>query len=214
VSDPPPPPEADRPATRDARGAGPAGDESSDATTSGDGPAQVTPGTVIERPGLDERERRLDPAAVTSWRISAALSLVPLMSIATVLGFVFLDTAAWIVAAAALGLLAFVIGWLQQARYKRWRWQLTDLAVELRYGVLVHQQETVPYFRIQQIDIVQGPLDRLLDLATLQVTTASASGSATLPGIARGDAPAVRKELLARATEAVAEHSGDLRDAV
>ncbi|MFW6010049.1 MAG: PH domain-containing protein, partial [Actinomycetota bacterium] len=93
-------------------------------------------------------------------------------------------------------------------------WQLTDRALELRHGVVVHQQETVPYFRIQQIDIVQGPLDRLLDLASLQVTTASASGSATLPGLVADEAPQVRSELLTRATHAVADHPGDLRDAV
>jgi uncharacterized protein len=99
-------------------------------------------------------------------------------------------------------------------RYRRWRWQLTDLAIELRYGVLVRTQETVPYFRIQQIDIAQGPVDRMVHLATLQVTTASASGSAALPGLHESDAPAVRAELLARAALALADQPSEIRDAV
>jgi uncharacterized protein len=151
---------------------------------------------------------------VTGWRISLALSMVLPTTVGTVLGFVFLDRWGWAVLAGFLVLGVLSAVWYLPVRYRRWRWQLTDLAVELRYGVVVRQQETVPYFRIQQIDIVQGPLDRLLDLSTLQVTTASASGSAALPGIDEADAPEVRAELLARAAAAVAEHPGDLRDAV
>jgi len=169
---------------------------------------------VAEAPGLDDRERPLAPAVVTAWRIGSLISLIlPTLVLSTV-GFLFLDDLGWVVLGALIALALFLTLWYAPARYKRWRWQLTDLAVELRFGVVVRQQETVPYFRIQQIDIVQGPLDRILDLATLQVTTASASGSAALPGIANDDAPTVRAELLARAAAAVAEHPGDLRDAV
>ena len=179
-----------------------------------DAPVDATADEVAEAPGLDDRERTLAPAAITSWRISAALSLIMPVAVTTTLGFVFVDHWGWAIFGGWLVLAAWLIGWLQPARYRRWRWQLTDQAVDLRHGVLIHQQETVPYFRIQQIDIVQGPLDRLLHLANLQVTTASASGSATLPGIPEDDAPQVRVELLARATQAVADHTGDLRDAV
>jgi uncharacterized protein len=164
--------------------------------------------------GFDDAERPLAPQVVTSWRIGTTLSLIiPSTVITTVTAFAFDGVAIWV----GLG---FATLWLllltayHPARYRRWRWRLTDLAVELRYGVVTRSQETVPYFRIQQIDIVQGPLDRLLHLSTLQVTTASATGRAALPGIAEDDAPGVRQELLARATAAVADHPGDLRDAV
>jgi len=151
---------------------------------------------------------------VTSWRISVALSALVPTIVVVVLGFVLAQRWLPLLLPVVAGLLVLTIGVLPPVRYRRWRWQLTDLAVELRHGVLVHQQETVPYFRIQQIDINAGPVDRLLDLATLRVQTASASGSALLPGIAAADAPTVRAELLARAATAVAEHPGDLRDAV
>jgi uncharacterized protein len=139
--------------------------------------------------------------------------LVPVL-VAVTLGFVVLDGFGWLVLVAGLALIGVVVGWLPGARFRRWRWQLTDLALELRSGVLVHRQASVPYFRIQQIDIAQGPVDRLLGLATLQVTTASASGSASLPGIHEADAPAVRAELLARAALALADHPSEIRDAV
>lgn len=180
----------------------------------GAGAAPAAVGDHLPRPGLDGRERELAPAIVTAWRISAALgSLLPGL-VAVVLGFVLAGGWGWLVLGAVAALVVFAVVFYPRLRYRRWRWQLTELAIELRFGVLVRTQETVPYFRIQQIDIAAGPVDRLLGLASLQVTSASASGSATLPGIAAEQAPQVRAELLARAAAAVGEHPGDLRDAV
>ena len=174
----------------------------------------VRPGDEIPRPGLDDRERELAPAVVTSWRISAGLSSLFPTVVAVGLGIALGTPWLWLILGALAALVVFSVVFYPPMRFRRWRWQLTDLAIELRYGVLLHRKETVPYFRIQQIDIAAGPVDRLLELASLQVTTASASGSATLPGSDAGEAPQVRAELLARAATAVAEHPGDLRDAV
>jgi membrane protein YdbS with pleckstrin-like domain len=168
----------------------------------------------VEVPDLDGRERELAPAVVTAWRLSGILPLLFPSAAAIALGFVFLGRWGFLVAAVVAGLAVLLLGVYPPARYRRWRWRLTPLGLELSRGVLVRYHDAVPYFRIQQIDIVQGPLDRLLKLATLQVTTASASGSATLPGIANADAPGVRAALLARAAKAVGDHPGDLRDAV
>jgi uncharacterized protein len=165
-------------------------------------------------PGLDDRERTLDPRVVHVWRIMTAIGLtIPLVP-ASVLAMVLLGRLGGVVPVVAVVLLVVYAGWYPRARWDRWRWRLTPRALELSYGVLVHTQEAVPYFRIQQIDVTQGPLDRLLDLATLQVTTAAASGSASLPGVPADQAPMVRAELLARASQAVSEHEGDVRDAV
>jgi uncharacterized protein len=168
----------------------------------------------VPRPHLDDRERQLDPRVVQVWRVFSALGLVPPLLIGTVIGVVVLGRWGWLITLGFVVLMAISAGWYAPARYARWRWRLTDLALELRHGVVVHQQEAVPYFRIQQIDVTQGPVDRLLGLATLQVTTASASGSVALPGIAAGDAPGIRAELLARAADAVGEHPGEVADAV
>jgi uncharacterized protein len=164
---------------------------------------------------MDDRERPLDPRIVQVWRVFGSLGLLVLLLPASIVGTMLVGgRLGWLLPLAAFLLVAVHAAWYPRARYRRWRWRLTPLALELRYGVLVHRHEAVPYFRIQQIDVAQGPLDRLLELATLQVTTASASGSVALPGISAGDAPHLRAELLARATAAVAEHPGEVRDAV
>ena len=165
-------------------------------------------------PSLDDRERSLDPSIVTAWRLSSAAVAAGPALVASAAAFAVLDTAAWLVLAAVIALFGAVVLWIPTLRYERWRWRLNPLAIELQHGVLVRRHDAVPYFRIQQIDVNQGPLDRLLGLATLEVTTASASGSAGLPGITAGEAPSVRTELLARAAQAVGDHPGDLQDAV
>lgn len=180
----------------------------------GGAPALGPPPPEIPAPRLDDRERRLDPDVVTVWRIFGGLGLAMPLTGAAIAGAVLFAPARWLAPALALVVLVVGITWYPRARYRRWRWQLTDLALELRYGILVRRHEAVPYFRIQQIDITQGPVDRLVGLATLEVTTASASGSAALPGIAADDAPGVRQELLARAAAALEDHPDEARDAV
>lgn len=190
--------------------ADPAADPSPDAPA-GDPSVEDVP---AERPGLDDRERTLDPRVVRVWRVGAAIPLVLLILPAISLALALLQWLGAVVIAAGLSLLAFAAGWYPRARYEAWRWRLTPLALELRHGVLVRRHQAVPYFRIQQIDISQGPLDRWLDLASLQVTTASGSGSAALPGIPADEAPTVREELLARAAAALGQHRDEISDAV
>jgi uncharacterized protein len=178
-------------------------------------PPPGAPAAAPPRPSMDDRERRLDPSIVQVWRVFGSLSLLFPLVVVSVVGRLVIDgRLGWAVPGGALVFVALYAALYPPARYRRWRWRLGALALELRYGVLVHRHESVPYFRIQQIDVAQGPLDRLLGLATLQVTTASASGSVALPGIAAADAPQVRAELLARAMAAVAEHRGEVSDAV
>ncbi|MFA9443867.1 PH domain-containing protein [Egicoccus sp. AB-alg6-2] len=163
---------------------------------------------------MDERERALDPRVVQVWRAGNGLAVLLPLGIPAVVAPLVVGRWGLVATGVAVLLFLLAVAWWPRAKYRRWRWRLTDLALELHHGVVVHRHQAVPYFRIQQIDVIQGPLDRLLGLASLQVTTASASGSAGLPGIAAADAPKVRIELLARAAAAVGEHEGELRDAV
>jgi uncharacterized protein len=174
------------------------------------------PGAVAaEVPDLDDRDRALDRRVITVWRFSTVTSLlVPSLLLSAVSFGLLGSPTGWLVPIVLVVAIAVMATWYPGARYERWRWRLTDLAVELERGVIVRQAEALPYFRIQQIDVSQGPIDRLLGLASLQVTSASASGSVTLPGIAATDAPGVRRALLARAAAAVGDHDTGVRDAV
>ena len=103
----------------------------------------------------------------------------------------------------AAGLVAVAGGldawWLPRARYRHWRYQVADDALELRHGVVRRIHSAIPYFRVQHIDVAQGPVERAVGLARLVVHTASAGTDATIPGIAAGDADGLRRLILARA---------------
>jgi uncharacterized protein len=183
-------------------------------TTPSETGAQADTRATAPRQPMDDRERRLHPRIVTIWRAMAALFIPFLVVPPTIVAGAVLGPPGLVLGGIAVVLAIVLVVWYPRARFDAWRWRLTPLALELRHGVLVRRHQAIPYFRIQQIDIAQGPLDRAADLATLQVTTASSSGGAALPGIAETEAPTVRGELLERAAEAVGEHVDDMVDAV
>src|SRR5680860_540112 len=49
-----------------------------------------------------------------------------------------------------------VVAWLPPAIYRCWSYRLTDQSLELRHGVVVHQHSSVPYFRVQHVDVRKG----------------------------------------------------------
>jgi membrane protein YdbS with pleckstrin-like domain len=167
---------------------------------------------TLPPPGA-EAVRGLERRVVLVWRLALLPALLPLVVALAVLLPV-LPVRAWTIALPAALIAAVIVGPLQTARWRRWSWRLTERAIELRSGLMTRRHVVVPHFRVQQIDVLEGPLERLLGLATLRVTTASAVGSVELPGLPAGLAPGLRGELLARAARANEELGRSGRDAV
>lgn len=177
-----------------------------------DVPHDVAPVPTVLPPGADD-DRMLERRVVLVWRLALLPALVP-PTVALGLLIRFLPVPGWLIAVPTAALAALAVGPLQTLRWRRWSWRLTETAIELRSGVLTRRHTVVPYFRVQQIDVLEGPLERLLGIATLTVTTASAGGSVSLPGLPAATAPTVRGELLARAARANAELGRSSHDAV
>jgi membrane protein YdbS with pleckstrin-like domain len=113
-------------------------------------------------------------------------------------------SAAVLAAVVAIGGVAAAVGWSRLA-YDRWRVQLADRALVLQHGVIWHTLSTVPYARLQHVDVSRGPFERMLGLARVQLHTASADTDGAIPGLDQALADQVRDLLLARAgtTDAV-----------
>jgi membrane protein YdbS with pleckstrin-like domain len=62
-------------------------------------------------------------------------------------------------------------------RYRVHRWEISPQAVYTRTGWLVQERRIAPISRVQTVDTHRGPLDRLLGLANVTVTTASSAGA-------------------------------------
>lgn len=68
----------------------------------------------------------------------------------------------------------------------------------LQRGIMVRSTTVVPYGRLQYVEVTAGPLLRVAGLATVTIHTASASTDASLPGLPRAEAEALRDSIAAR----------------
>src|SRR5688500_1541470 len=75
------------------------------------------------------------------------------------------------------------------------RWQLQQDAIRLRTGVISEKIVTIPYDRVQAIDTVLGPVQRLFGVVELHVQSAGggAQGEIILKAVTPEDAELVRQ---------------------
>ena len=110
----------------------------------------------------------------------------------------------WVLPAAytvyALIKIAIVPSW----RYRVHRWEVTEDVIYTRVGWISRAWQLVPVNRLQTVDHTQGWLERVFDVATLKVQTASYAGSSTIEGLDAEEARRLSEELAVRA--------GTLRD--
>ncbi len=63
------------------------------------------------------------------------------------------------------------------ATYRNLEYAVTDEAVIMKRGIFWKKRATVPYKKITNIDITQGPLQRMLNFGSLHIQTAGAGGA-------------------------------------
>ncbi len=163
---------------------------------------RTAPGGILAEPA-----RRPSPRAKLLWAVSAALSWVfPLIGL---LVWMVLDpdrrTVQLIILGIAVVAAAFSIGVVPLWRYAVHRWEITDEAVYTRTGWLTQESRVAPITRVQTVDTYRGPLERLLGLATVTVTTASSAGAVHISALQLEDA----RQTVTQLTEIAARHRGD-----
>lgn len=86
--------------------------------------------------------------------------------------------------------------------YRFWNYQLRESVFKIEHGVIWKKYVSIPYERIQNIDINRGLLDRIFGLSDLHIQTAGYTGSARtegrLPGLLPEDAERLREDLITR----------------
>jgi membrane protein YdbS with pleckstrin-like domain len=134
---------------------------------------------------------------------SAAVGVVALSAAAVVAAVVLLAAGAPALVLAAPTALLLAGGALATAlprfAYRHWRYGFGADTLVLHHGVVFRTESTIPYFRVQHVDIERGPIERALGLSRLIVRTASATTDASIPGLAEADAAGLRQLILERA---------------
>lgn len=105
----------------------------------------------------------------------------------------------WVTVALSIALIVALV-WVglviaRQVRHIGYATRDDDLLIAR--GVMFRTTTVVPYGRMQYVEVSSGPIARMFDLATLELHTASASSDATIPGMPRHDAEALRDRLAA-----------------
>lgn len=80
---------------------------------------------------------------------------------------------------------------------RAWGYAERDHDLLVRHGLLIRRLSIVPYARMQFVDVTAGPLERLFDLATVQLHTAAAASDARVPGLRPVEAARLRNRLTA-----------------
>jgi uncharacterized protein len=126
-----------------------------------------------------EPAERLDPRAITVWRITGTLNMLPLLVGA---GFATLALSRsggfsrlfeLLPVLAVLVLASVVVGVVPGLRWKRWRYEIRPDEVDLQRGIFWIGRTLVPLARIQHVDTRQGPLQRRFGLSTVVFYTAA-----------------------------------------
>ncbi len=150
-------------------------------------PLEPWPHTVTWRPV----SRRLIIVELIRFAFSLAfLSVVVL--VVTGFGWPYPDQTFAVLAAYAVlratAIVRAVLAWGYAEREK-------DLLV--RHGLLIRRLSIVPYARMQFVDVTAGPLERMFNLATVQLHTAAAASDARVPGLPPDEASRLRDRLTA-----------------
>jgi uncharacterized protein len=149
---------------------------------------------------------QVHPRAVLWWTLQSAVFWGVLV-VALGVGQYFADSPLWMVLVLTGVILVAVVDLVVQPRleYRLHRWEVTEQAVYVQSGVVVREWRIAPLSRVQTVDSERGPLQQSLGLATVTVTTASASGPLKIRGLGRDEAA----ELVDRLTAITEATRGD-----
>lgn len=138
----------------------------------------------------------VSPALSTVRRVTATACLLPM---ALALGVTAAFTWLWI----AIGSAIFILLWLwllwfipRQVAAISWAELPEELAI--RKGRMWRSMVTIPYGRIQYVDLNSGPYKRTKGMADITVNTASPESSGDIPGLPIEVAEELRVRLAAR----------------
>ncbi len=146
-----------------------------------------------------EPANRLDPRARSLWRLTGALQAAPILAggaFGTYVLYRWAEAPSYFVALPVLGALALAVLFvvvLPPVLWRRWRYEIRPLEVDLQRGLIRVTRTLVPMARVQHVDTKRGPLQRRLGLSTVVFYTAA--GPNEIPQLAQNTAAEVRDRI-------------------
>lgn len=160
----------------------------------------------LSEPGLSEPGLSGSSQPATGWRRVSPRYIVVDVVGALVFGVVIVFAASlpalfsgltplWLIPAVVAVIMILVIAFIPR-RVRSIGYQLRDDDLLFRRGLLFQRFVSVPYGRMQLVDINRGPISRALGLSDLRFVTAAASSGVSIPGLTEADAEELRDRLV------------------
>ena len=139
--------------------------------------------------------RGVSPKLTTVRRVSVTAALIP-PTVALGFSAVYLWT--WLAAGVVLLVVLWLwLQWLIPRQVTAITWAELPEELAIRRGRLWRSMVTIPYGRIQYVDLSSGPYKRAVGLADITVNTASPASSGDIPGLPLEVAEELRVRLAA-----------------
>lgn len=184
------------------------GDVDSDNARANPTPTEpVSIGAVGTAPDTDHDVRLFGDEPETGWkhvspRLMTARTLVLSAWLAPVLAAgvaVAVTVSPWFWIVVGIVVVAWIWGlWLIRRQVPVITFAELDDELVIRRGRMFRSLSSIPYGRLQYVDMQSGPLERRFGLASLTINTASMSTAGTVPGLPIAEAEALRDRLSAR----------------
>jgi len=154
-------------------------------------------------PQIEQLDRiPMEPALLRSNRITTVVFFSILIITLLVLTFIVkvedFDQVVWYILGGlvTLGIFSF---WFAGLSFKHKNYVIREKDVLFQKGVIWRSTTVVPFNRVQHCDVKVGPIDRMFDLAELQVFTAGGTGSdVTIVGITKDTANRIKDFIIGK----------------
>ena len=151
---------------------------------------------LLELP--DTEWRRVSPKYVVVDLVGTIIFGV-IVIVATSVPAMLTGNPGWWVIPITMAVIFLITAILVPRRVRSIGYQLREDDLLFRRGSMFQRFVSVPYGRMQLVDINRGPLDRAVGLSELKFVTAAAATGVTIPGLPEAEAEELRDRLVALA---------------
>ena len=130
---------------------------------------------------MSEEYKSLNPKCKIAMYIVYSVLFAILFIILASIGYFLIDGdsgAYWLITVPILVVVLAYVIIAPQIFFRRYKYILTSDKIDVRRGIIIVRRTVVPIERIHQVEVTRGPINNLLKLADVKITTAG--GTATI----------------------------------
>jgi Uncharacterized conserved protein len=129
---------------------------------------------------MSEEYKSLNPKCKLAMYIVYSILFAILFAVVFVIGYFLTEDYSnpyWIISGMILAVILAYMIVAPQVFFRRYRYILTSDKIDVLRGIIIVRRTVVPIERIHQVEVTRGPINNLLKLADVDITTAGGVAS-------------------------------------